>query len=164
MDEKTIVKIPLTLMEFIAEVVALIGLVLPIIYMAAIWSTIPDIVPTHFGLSGQANAWGGKESLLGLVGISIFIYILLTVISKFPHTYGLSWSTEQNVVVQYKIGRLMVQMLKAEVVWIFAYINWISIKGAFVKGMVVGNAFLIISFLIVFGTIGVCIWRASRAK
>ena len=64
MDEITIVKIPLTLMEFIAEVVALIGLVLPIIYMAAIWSTIPDIVPTHFGLSGQANAWGGKESLL----------------------------------------------------------------------------------------------------
>ena len=61
-DKKPIIKIPMTLMEIIAEVVALIGLLLPIIYIAALWSKIPDIVPTHFGISGQANAWGNKGS------------------------------------------------------------------------------------------------------
>ena len=164
MDEKAI-KIPLTLMGIISEIVALIGLLLPIIYMAAVWSTIPDIVPTHFGLSGQANAWGSKGSLLGLVGISIFIYILLTVTSKFPRAYNFPWPiTEQNVEVQYKIGRSMVQTLKAEVLWIFAYINWISVQGALKKGMALGTAFLLVSFLLVFGTIGIYISRAFRAN
>lgn len=61
MDEKPVIRTPLTLVEIIAEVVALIGLLLPIIYLAAIWSTIPDIMPTHFGLSGQASAWGVRD-------------------------------------------------------------------------------------------------------
>lgn len=145
MDEKPVIRTPLTLVEIIAEVVALIGLLLPIIYLAAIWSTIPDIMPTHFGLSGQASAWGGKRSLLGLVGVSLFIYILLTVTNRFPQAYNLSWPiTEQNTEVQYKIGRSMIQILKVEVIWIYAYINWICVQGAFDKGMVLGNAFLIV--------------------
>lgn len=88
---------------------------------------------------------GGKRSLLGLVGVSLFIYILLTVTNRFPQAYNLSWPiTEQNTEVQYKIGRSMIQILKVEVIWIYAYINWICVQGAFDKGMVLGNAFLIV--------------------
>ena len=58
----------------------------------------------------------------------------------------------------------MVQALKAEVIWIFFYIEWISIKDAMGKGMGLGWAFLIISLLLVFGTIGVYICRAFRVK
>jgi len=165
MDEKPIVKLPWTLGGIVAEVAALIGLLLPIIYLAAIWSTIPDIVPTHFGLSGQANAWGGKGSLLGTVGVSLFIYILLTVTSRFPQAYNFPRPiTEQNAALQYKIGRSMIQILKVEVIWILAYINWIMVQGALDKSMNLGNAFLSVSLLLVFGTIGIYIWRAFRAK
>jgi len=73
MDEKNI-KIPLTLMGIISEIIAFIGLLLPIIYMAAVWSTIPDIVPTRLGYLANLRM-GSEGSLLGLVGISIFIYI-----------------------------------------------------------------------------------------
>ena len=31
------------------------------VYLAAMWSRIPDIVPTHYGLFGQPDAWGGKR-------------------------------------------------------------------------------------------------------
>lgn len=165
LDEKPIVNPPLSSTEIITEVIALIGLVLPIIYIASIWTTIPAIVPTHFGISGQANAWGGKESLLVLVGISFFIYIVLTVSIRFPQANNFPWPiTEQNIEVQYKLVRLMLQMLKAEVIWIFAYINWISIQGAFDKGMDLGNSFLIVVLLSVFGTVGVYFWKAFRAR
>ena len=29
------------------------------VYLAAMWSRIPDFVPTHYGLFGQPFAWGG---------------------------------------------------------------------------------------------------------
>jgi hypothetical protein len=122
-------------------------------------------MPTHFGLSGQANAWGGKRSLLGLVGVSLFIYILLTILSRFPQGYNLQWSvTKQNKEVQYKLDRLILQILKAEVLWIFAYINWICVQGAFDKGTDLGNAFLSVSLSLIFATIGVYIWRSFRVK
>ena len=35
-------------------------------YLLRVWDQIPATVPTHFGLTGQINSYGGKESLLVL--------------------------------------------------------------------------------------------------
>jgi len=59
-DKGPTIRIHKSFMGIIIEMIALLGLLLPMIYIAVLWSKIPDIVPTHFGLSGQANAWGGE--------------------------------------------------------------------------------------------------------
>lgn len=40
---------------------------LPFIYLAAQWSQLPDVVPTHFNFKGEPDDYGSKYYLLGLV-------------------------------------------------------------------------------------------------
>lgn len=56
-------------------------MLLPILYLAYIWKTLPDIVPTHFGMDGQPNDWSHKTLLLYVVpGMTVGVYLLLTII------------------------------------------------------------------------------------
>lgn len=58
---------------------------LPLAYLAMIWNTVPQTVPTHFGVHGP-NRYGDKSTLLmGVVliaGVTIFCYFLMQYISK----------------------------------------------------------------------------------
>ena len=46
------------------------------VYLAAMWSRIPDIVPTHYGLFGQPDAWGGKTSILGPFLVQVVVMLI----------------------------------------------------------------------------------------
>jgi uncharacterized membrane protein len=55
-------------------------IVLPYVYLAIVWNKIPDQVPTHFNITGNADAWSGKTSLIffpGALGIGIYLLMLL---------------------------------------------------------------------------------------
>lgn len=39
-------------------------LVIPLLYLLASWNSIPDIIPVHFGLNGEADRWDQKTMLL----------------------------------------------------------------------------------------------------
>lgn len=55
-------------------------IVLPYVYLAIVWNKMPDHVPTHFNIAGNADAWSGKTSLIflpGALGIGIYLLLLL---------------------------------------------------------------------------------------
>lgn len=39
----------------------------PLVYLGLSWNQLPDQVPIHFDLQGEANGWGSKLALAGLV-------------------------------------------------------------------------------------------------
>lgn len=47
-------------------------------WLVSVWSTIPNRIPVHFGLSGVPDSWGDKSELLALslVGLGINVLIL----------------------------------------------------------------------------------------
>lgn len=56
-------------------------MVLPICYLAYMWHTLPEIVPTHFGIDGKPNDWSHKRALIFIVaGLTVGIYLLFTFI------------------------------------------------------------------------------------
>ena len=65
-------------------VLVLIGV--PFIYAAYLYPSLPEIIPTHFNIKGEADGFGGKDSIyLGpiIMGVtSLFTYFLLTNIKK----------------------------------------------------------------------------------
>ena len=65
-------------------VLLLIGI--PFIYAAYLYPSLPKIIPTHFNIKGEADGFGGKDSIyLGpsIMGIaSLFTYFFLTYIKK----------------------------------------------------------------------------------
>jgi uncharacterized membrane protein len=65
-------------------VLLLIGI--PFIYAAYLYPNLPEIIPTHFNIKGEADGFGGKDSIyLGpsIMGMaSLFTYLFLTYIKK----------------------------------------------------------------------------------
>src|SRR5579883_1223453 len=94
--------VPRTPLENVLEVLAvccLIGLLVVAIWG---WLILPAIVPTHFNISGQPDAYGSKNGLLILPIIFLLAYGLLTFVERFPHTYNYPFAiTEENAPRQY---------------------------------------------------------------
>lgn len=67
---------------FLRESVLLFFVITPLVYLAATWSAIPDVIPTHYGISGKADAFGNKSSLLW--GVPLFLIGLYSMISVVP--------------------------------------------------------------------------------
>ncbi|MCX6250075.1 MAG: SdpI family protein [Bacteroidetes bacterium] len=66
--------------KYLKESVLWILIGLPYVYLAMIWSKLPDQVPTHFNLAGDVDDWSGKTTLLflpGALGIGIYLLMLL---------------------------------------------------------------------------------------
>ena len=65
-------------------VLLLIGI--PFIYAAYLYPSLPEIIPTHFNIKGEADGFGGKGSIYvgpSIMGMaSLFTYFFLTYIKK----------------------------------------------------------------------------------
>jgi uncharacterized membrane protein len=62
----------------------IIGIVLmPFVYLAFIWNTLPEKIPTHWNYNGQIDHWGDKYSLVGLLFmLPVFMYIIMLVVPR----------------------------------------------------------------------------------
>ena len=73
------------------ETVALAGLAVMywIAYSAVYGPTpLPNRVPTHFGITGQPNAWGSPSGMFLLPAIGTAVYLILSVVALFPSTFN----------------------------------------------------------------------------
>jgi uncharacterized membrane protein len=61
---------------------ALLLIAAPLVYAAYVYPNLPDTIPTHFNISGEADAYGGKDSIFlgpGIMAVvGIFVFILLS--------------------------------------------------------------------------------------
>ncbi|MEP7264931.1 MAG: SdpI family protein [Bacteroidota bacterium] len=63
------------------EIIQWLLFLLPYFYLYIIWNSLADQVPTHFNLSGHADNYSSKTSLLYVPsGMGIFIYVLMLLI------------------------------------------------------------------------------------
>lgn len=62
----------------------IIGIVLvPFIYLAIIWNSLPDTVPIHWNSEGEIDNWGSKFTLIFmLLLLPVLTYVIMSVISK----------------------------------------------------------------------------------
>jgi len=99
----------------------LIGVV---IYLVLNWNNIPEKIPAHYGFEGNVDRWGNKIELIFLPIVSWIIFIVLTVIAKFPKTWNTGVKiTEENQERVYRVIRNMLETLKLLIVSVFTYIT-----------------------------------------
>ncbi|KAF2328897.1 SdpI family protein [Flavobacterium ginsenosidimutans] len=62
----------------------LIGIVLiPFVYLATIWNSLPEIVPIHWNSKGEIDGWGNKFTLIVmLLMLPVLTYVILSTITK----------------------------------------------------------------------------------
>jgi len=157
--------VPVTGLEKTLSAVTLIAMIWFIVYVCVQWTDMPDRIPIHFNGKGQVDGWGSKWTLIILPIVSLLLYSGLTVLSKFPHVYNYPLPiTEQNAAAQYLLARKLLGWINLEVVALFGYITWISVKVGKGYGDGLGLWSLPIILVVLFGTLAIYFVRAFRMK
>jgi len=73
-------------------VLALLLITAPLAYAAYVYPSLPATIPTHFNIKGEADAYGGKDSIFlgpGIMAVvGLFVFVLLSNIKSFdPKRY-----------------------------------------------------------------------------
>jgi len=114
-----------------ADAVAVLAFTASVLLVARAWPDLPDRIPVHFGLNGQADAWGGKTALVIGPLISLASVGLLAIVNRFPHTFNYPIRvTPENAQRQYTLAREMMAQMRA----------WVAILGAALAMMQVQSA------------------------
>ena len=159
------IKIPFSSMERFFETAAILGVIVGFGLLIIYWSALPDSVPRHFGLDGRPDAYGGKDILLLLPIIGLIFYLGLTVLGRFPHVLNYPWKiTALNAYRQHYLARMLIVSLKAEMIWVFTYIEIIQIRTPLGRAEGLGPAFIPAMLAVFFATIGIYLYLAYRAR
>ena len=100
------------------------------IFLVVLWGLtlyallkLPTTIPTHFNVSGQADDYGNKMTLLILPILATIIYFGLTQLNKYPHLFNyMTKISEDNAQKQYTIATRMLRFLKLAILLIFSLI------------------------------------------
>ena len=150
-----------------AELFGLAGLLALILQTwAALWGPdhLPDRVPTHFDAAGTPNAWGSPAGILLLPVVAIFVYVLITVVARFPQSFNYPVrATPLNIERLRSVTLDMLAWIKAEIGWLFAVLQW-----AFVRAAETGDGSLFprimpVFLVVIFGTLGLYVTAIIRA-
>jgi uncharacterized membrane protein len=104
--KRPILKLPYQTGDYLAEILALIGLIAQGVINDVVYPGLPQTIPTHVGFDGTANAYGDKATILIVPAGTIVLYLVLLLVSRFPQAFNLPIAiTETNAERQYRNAR-----------------------------------------------------------
>ncbi len=93
------------------------------------YNKLPQIIPVHFDLSGNVDRMGDKSSIFTLPFIASFIYLLLTVLNKYPHMFNyIGEITLDNAKSQYTFATRLLMVIKVIVLSVLFIIILVVIR------------------------------------
>jgi uncharacterized membrane protein len=148
------IKIRLNKFDWIAEVTAVISLIILIVLPIVNYSTLPERIPDHYNSSGIPDSYGSKIILLILPATGVFIYLLMTVLVRFPHIFNYPVRiTAENAEVQYRLATRLMRYLKTVIIIMFTFISSQTIRLTEGKTGGLGKLFLPLFLLATFGIV-----------
>ena len=124
------------------------------------WKKIPDEIPTHFNVYGEADNFGSKKSIIILPIFAWMIYGMISLIECFPGAWNTGVKvTPENSARVYGILKSMIVILKLFVVLTFTLLMVFS---AISKGLPVW--LLPVELVGIFGTIIVSLIRLYKVR
>ncbi|NLW91844.1 MAG: DUF1648 domain-containing protein [Syntrophomonadaceae bacterium] len=117
-------RIPFTILEYILEGLACLGIILALAAVIFYYPELPDQIPQHYGAGGQVDAWGGKGMVVMLPVFSLVLYGLMSMIRWFSP----SSSGKKVSLGQWRLSLDLIAWLKAITVWTFTYLSWMTIQ------------------------------------
>jgi len=139
-------------MKVVRELIAVFGVLSAIFVVVFNYRDLPQRIPTHFGLTGVADGWGGKSSLWALVGVTCFLYAVLSLVRFLPPKLMNVPVTEEHRAAAIPISLEMVGWVKAEITCMLAYIVWSAVAVVQGHSQGLGVWFLPVTLVTIFGT------------
>lgn len=83
------------------------------------YPSLPDLVPTHFGLDGRPDAWGPKSDTVWLLAALTIPIVAIHVLSRYPRSFNYPTRvTDANAQRLYREGERMLVWLQFMVGWL----------------------------------------------
>jgi len=156
-----------TKLGIILEIFSISILLFFIAYTFLIWPSVPDKIPTHFGWSGLPNIWGAKGMLPTMIYVSVFLFIFLSIISRYPRRikFPIGYDYDEDKArLSLQLRFSMFLWIKAEIILLSSYIGIQGIRVALEQSEGLGTYSAPIVLVILFGTIAIFIYRAKKLK
>ena len=113
-------------------------------------------IPTHFGPDGQPNAWGDPKMLLMLPAIAIFLYLLMTLASRYPASFNYPVRvTAQNRQRLERIALNMIAWLTVETVALFTTLQYFILQAIRTQHNALPPALMIVAIVLIFFTMAI---------
>lgn len=94
------------------------------------WPHLPAQVPTHYGLSGHPDAWGGAASVWVLPVLALFTYLLLSGIGRLDLDVNLPCTIPEEKRPEIEAqSRWTLALLRAEIALFLCALQWNALAG-----------------------------------
>lgn len=124
-------------------------------------------IPVHFDAAGQPNGWAAQGMLWLQPAIAAGVYLFMTMVARFPSTFNFRRNVRPSARRQLEaVAVNMISWLKAETLFLFAWIQYQTIQFARKGQGTLSPGFIPLMLVIVFGTIAwhtIALRRAARA-
>ena len=129
MNERPKIKLELTIIDKTFEILGWISMLAIWVLTISNYRNLPDTIPIHYNVAGQADGFGGKGNILALPLVATILFVGLTILNKFPHVFNYPTTiTKDNALQQYTNATRMVRYLKFIFVVIFGLISLQTIR------------------------------------
>ena len=105
------------------EIIALIAGLLPFLIILRAWETLPEEVPTHFGITGRPDRWGGRWQAWILPVVSIGLYVVFSIVTG-------TWSWVLGRQAELPRGMELMVLMKPMACILMAYISRVTVRVA----------------------------------
>ena len=151
-----------TIIEKVSTIFSLLFILANVIYLFTQWPLLPDQVPVHFNAKGEADGWGSKGMVWFLPLITFILWGGMTILERMPHVYNIPNLTEENKDQQFINMRLMLNIVKTEIIIFLVYTSWQSIQWSHGNEAGLGYFELPIFLVVIFSTMGVFLYRNHK--
>lgn len=100
-------------------------------YIIFSYKYLPETIPTHFNLSGQADGFGNRTHIFIIPAITSALFFGLTFLNRFPHIFNYPVEiNETNAEHQYRLATRLLRWLKVWIIILFLLVSYNSITEA----------------------------------
>ena len=124
------------------------------VYLCMVWNSLGEIMPSHYGIDGTADAWSDKNSSLLMPVFGWLIYIALTSLLFIPRIWRVptGQGNIQRQLAIYRSCRSLLCVITLGIVAMFVYIGICTIYDRplgswFLPAIVVGSIVVNMVFL-----------------
>ncbi len=140
------------IIEAIGMAAVVVMMALPLVY----YRMLPDLIPSHFNITGKPDAFSGKATVWVLPVAGLVLYTGLTILNKYPHLYNYPVKvTEENASGIYKYAVRALRIMNSVLACVFCYIVNTIIQIATGHQVGLGKNYL---FFIIAGILTPVIW------
>ena len=162
---KWLIKIDYKKVNMIMDVLSALSIIGMIVCTFFLWQNSPDSVAMHYNFKGEVDSYGSKSSMLILLFIDVICYVGIALLSKYPEVYNYCVElNEKNRQKQFLMAQTFMKAINAEITVIFFYIQLHALIGMNTGRQNLSVGFMPLFLIILFGTIGLYIWKSRKSK